>query len=249
MKKIGSALLALPVRLAYFFWMLLNRILYPPRIVYPSKEVKRMIKHIPCILIANHTDHADGYYIPQMMPRRKLYTYVTRKWYDKPKLHWLFVHLKYIPVDLKELDTEWLEHGKKILTGGGSVLIFPEGKLNPVGTLGEFQPGALMLARAADVPVIPLAIPGEYRRFRRKTIYVGEPISLKLHERGRLGVILRRESAVCRETIAAMLGIDLATLDATDTSPITQGEALPSTEAPAPREEATPVGIQTDKQN
>ncbi len=241
MKKIGSALLFLPVRLTYFLWMLLNRILYPPRIVFPSREVKRMMKRTPCILIANHTDHADGYFVPQMLPSRKLYTYVTRKWYDKPKLHWLFVHLRYIPIDQKNMDTEWLAKGKQVLERGGSILIFPEGQLVKDGTLGEFHPGALMLARTTDVPVIPLALVGQYRRFKRKTILVGEPLELRLKEKGRPGVILRRESEVCREKIAEMLGISL---HIPDEAPAPKEDA--SVEGSPPTAEIAPIGAQEE---
>ena len=108
MKKIGHIFLYVPVRIVYFFWGLWNRILYPPRIRFADRETKRLFRKTPAILIANHTAHTDGYYLPQTLGKRRLYTYVTRKWYDKRSIHWLFTRLPYIPVDLTGLDTEWL---------------------------------------------------------------------------------------------------------------------------------------------
>ena len=83
MQKIGYILLCIPVRIVYFFWGLWNRILYPPRIRFADRETRRLFRKTPAILIANHTAHTDGYYLPQTLKKRKLYTYVTRKWYDK----------------------------------------------------------------------------------------------------------------------------------------------------------------------
>ncbi len=212
MKKIKEVCLALFVRLTYFIWSVWNHIFYMPRIKYASRKAKKLMKRTPCILIANHTAHADGYFLPQALPKRRLYTYVTRKWYDKPKLNWMFSRLKYIPIDLTSMDTEWLARGEKVLADGGSILIFPEGKLCEVGTLGEFHPGALMLAKKTGVPVIPVALIGEYRPFRPKRMIVGEPIPLNLDERGRPSVILRRESEKCREVLREMLEIPADTV-------------------------------------
>lgn len=234
MKKIGNALLYVPVKLVYFVWGLWNRILYPPRIRFADRETKRLFRKTPVILIANHTAHTDGYYLPQMLRRRRLYTYVTRKWYDKRGIHWIFTHLHYIPVDLSGLDTEWLARGEAVLRLGGSILIFPEGRLTDGAALGNFHPGALMLARKTGVPVLPVALVGPYRRFCAKTVLVGAPLELDLTRRGRPGLILREEAEKCRSVLSAMLGIP------------TEAPVLPAAEvAPAPAEEATLTNVIT----
>lgn len=241
MQKIGYILLCVPVRIVYFFWGLWNRILYPPRIRYADREAKRLFRKTPAILIANHTAHTDGYYLPQTLKKRKLYTYVTRKWYDKRSIHWLFTHLHYIPVDLTGLDTEWLARGEAVLSRGGSILIFPEGKLNPGDMLGAFHPGALMLARKTGVPVIPVALVGDYRRFRSKTILVGAPLALDLARRGRPSLILREETEKCRSALASMLGLPAPLPVTGEKTPVKDGvPATPLTsvaETPVPETE------------
>ncbi len=208
MKKLRAVGLRLFVGLMFFIWKWWNHFYYLPQVKYASREVKRLMKRSPCILIANHTAHADGYFLPQIMPIRRLHTYVTRKWYDKPKLNWMFANARYIPIDLASMDTEWLARGEAILARGESILIFPEGKLGEIGSLGEFHPGALMLAKKTGVPVIPVALYDDYHAFCRKRVLVGDPISLSLTERGRPSVLLRRESEKCRAVLAEMLGID-----------------------------------------
>lgn len=204
MKRAGKGPLTWFVHLVYAVWSLWNRILFPPKIKYLSPAAKQAMKQ-PCILIANHTAHTDGYYLPQMLPGKLPYTYVTRKWYDKPGLHWMFSRLPYIPVNLQEMDTTWLGAGAEVLKRGGRVILFPEGKLVTDGSLGEFHPGFLMLAKQTGAPVIPIALCGGYRKFRRKTLLVGMPLELKLNESGRPSVILRREAAVCRTALTRML--------------------------------------------
>ncbi len=207
MKKIKSICLSMFVWLMFFIWKYWNRFYYLTQVKYASRDVKKLIKKTPCILIANHTAHADGYVLPHALPARRLYTYVTRKWYDKPKLNWMFANAKYVPIDLTSMNTDWLERGEDLLARGNSVLIFPEGKLGEVGSLGEFHPGALMLAKKTGVPVIPVALFGDYHAFCRKRILVGDPLSLSLNDRGRPSVILRRETEKCHTAMREMLNL------------------------------------------
>ncbi|MEU5999208.1 lysophospholipid acyltransferase family protein [Streptomyces sp. NPDC047197] len=49
------------------------------------------------------------------------------------------------------------------LRAGGAVVLFPEGTRAREGELGAFHKGALVLARQADVPVVPVSIDGTAR--------------------------------------------------------------------------------------
>ncbi len=210
MKKFKKACVVAFVWLINIIWSIWNRLFYLPRVKYASKEVKKFLKKEPCIIIANHTAHADGYLLPQVLPGKNLHTYITRRWYDKPKLKWIFSNLKYIPIDPTSLDTTWLARGEEVIKAGGSILIFPEGKLGKVGSLEAFHPGALMLARRCNVPVVPVALHGDYHAFCRKRIEVGEPITLELNTPGRPNIILQREMNKCRTALSDMLGIEEA---------------------------------------
>jgi long-chain acyl-CoA synthetase len=48
----------------------------------------------------------------------------------------------------------------EVLAGGDSVLIYPEGRRDPGGAIGEFRPGIGMIASRLDVPVVPVRISG-----------------------------------------------------------------------------------------
>ena len=130
---------------------------------------------------------------------------VTTKWYDKKMLHTFFTHLRYIPINLKEMDNSWMDRAVEAIKRGESVLIFPEGKLSKDGKLSEFQPGFLMLARLTDAPVIPLAISGGYRKFHRQSVVVGSVNTFDVHAKGRPSVILREGAASCQRQLEDML--------------------------------------------
>ena len=52
---------------------------------------------------------------------------------------------------------------KSILSGGDSVLIFPEGTRSRTGKLQEFKPGVGLIAQELGAPVIPVYIQGAHR--------------------------------------------------------------------------------------
>lgn len=203
-KKIGDTCLTALIRFAYFIWACATHIIYLPKITYLDKQSKEKLKK-PCILIANHTSHTDGSFIPQIFPGKKINVLVTTKWYNKKYLNVFFSHLRYIPINLNEVDNSWMERAQKVLEKGETILIFPEGKLSKDGNVGEFLPGFLLLARHTDVPVIPLAIKGGYKKFSRQQVIVGSEIAFDVHAKGRPSAILKEGAIVCRKQIVDML--------------------------------------------
>lgn len=58
---------------------------------------------------------------------------------------------------------ETMETAEKRLSGGMSVVVFPEGSRTPDGRLHRFKRGAYMLATEFNLPVVPLTIDGAYK--------------------------------------------------------------------------------------
>ncbi|MEG2931737.1 MAG: lysophospholipid acyltransferase family protein, partial [Ruthenibacterium sp.] len=50
-----------------------------------------------------------------------------------------------------------------LLTGGTSIVVFPEGTRSKCDTMGEFKGGAFKMAFAAKAPIVPIVIDGSYR--------------------------------------------------------------------------------------
>lgn len=205
LKVVWNGILCGLARMIYFFWTIGTKIMYCPKVIYEDRAVKEILKKEPCILIANHTSHSDGSFVPQALPGRNPYVLVTRKWYDKKAINWLFRNLCYIPINLNDMDNEWMEKCETVLRRRENVLIFPEGQLSKDGKLGEFQPGFLMLARHTDAKVIPMVIRGGYRKFHRQKLVIGSVLEMDVHQKGRPSVILMQGAQKCRESIQEML--------------------------------------------
>lgn len=76
-----------------------------------------------------------------------------------------------------------MELAEKQLSGGMSVVVFPEGTRSRTGRLGTFKRGAFMLATEFNLPVVPITIDGAYNVM---------PITAKLPRPGHITLTLHR---------------------------------------------------------
>ena len=74
--------------------------------------------------------------------------------------------------DFGQIDTE----AARDLAAGHWLLAYPEGRISPDGTIGEFKDGAFIIAVTAQVPVVPVAIHGTGRIWPpgRRAIHAGQ---------------------------------------------------------------------------
>ncbi len=206
MRRLCDCILGGIVKCGYAVWRGIAHILYRPRLVFiGDAERIRSALRAPAVLISNHRTHLDGTLLPITLHRYRVVTFVARDWYDKPKLNPLFRHLPFLPMDRFSMDTEWLSLGEGVLGDGKSILLFPEGKTGKTDALHPFMPGFALLARRADVPVIPLVIPREYRKFRRNVICIGEPLA-RASGAGRLSRLCREDAAEAEGRMYALMG-------------------------------------------
>jgi 1-acyl-sn-glycerol-3-phosphate acyltransferase len=61
--------------------------------------------------------------------------------------------------DFRQID----DAAARSLAAGHSLLVYPEGRVSPDGTIGEFKEGAFIIAVTNQVPVLPVAIHGTRR--------------------------------------------------------------------------------------
>ena len=191
------------VRGGYAAWSVAMRLIYRPRLIFVGEGAREALA-APCVIISNHKTHMDGTFLPLAL-RRRVTTFVARDWYEKPRLRWLFARLPYLPMDRMEMDTSWLSLGERALKGGARILLFPEGRTSKTDALHPFQPGFALLARRAEVPVLPVAIPPHYRKFRRNPILIGAPLELT-EGGGRLSLLCRQDARRAEAAMLALLG-------------------------------------------
>ena len=109
-------------------------------------------------------------------------------------------------------DLEAFRLAEKLLASGHLLGIYPEGTRSHDGRLGAFREGAALLALRSGVPVLPVAVSGTHRLWRRGSLLprrvahirlvIGTPLHL---ERGDGRGAVQRAAEQIRAAVAALL--------------------------------------------
>jgi 1-acyl-sn-glycerol-3-phosphate acyltransferase len=91
-------------------------------------------------------------------------------------MSWLLPMCNVLPIDREGNDISGLRGIIKMLKGGHSVLIFPEGTRSPDGSLQPAEPGAGLLAVKGGVRVLPTRIFGSHDVWAKGTRYRPAPM-------------------------------------------------------------------------
>ncbi len=114
------------------------------------------------IVAPNHKSLLDAFVIG-IVTRRHV-RYMAKVELFRGPLGWLFVRLGAFPVRRGESDAEALQTARTILSGGGLVVMFPEGtRVEEPDALGSPHHGAGRLALETAAPIVPAAITGTSR--------------------------------------------------------------------------------------
>jgi 1-acyl-sn-glycerol-3-phosphate acyltransferase len=144
----------------------------------------------PAILAANHQSFCDSLFLPLVLRRRV--TYVAKaEYFDSWKTAWFFRASGQIPIRREGGTTSQraLDTASEVLRSGQLLGFYPEGTRAPDHRLHRGHTGVLRVARACNVPVIPVGISGTrdvqppgrmvMRPFRRVTIRFGAPMGCR----------------------------------------------------------------------
>ena len=178
MKKLKTAWQNFAADFANVLGGAIAQLLWLPKIHYQqgAEHVRR--PDGGTIFVLNHTWWFDAAILCILCLRRRIHAVVAldvaKKGHANGSLH----GLRCICVDRRKPDLSFLHEALGILRTGGCVAIFPEGQLNPTGTLLPFKQGAAMLALQAGVPVVPVYSAGNYQPFQRLQLMFGRPITL-----------------------------------------------------------------------
>jgi 1-acyl-sn-glycerol-3-phosphate acyltransferase len=135
----------------------------------------------PVVICSNHISNWDPPLLGTPLPR-KIHYMAKEELFRIPGLAWLITALGAFPVKRGGVSKESIRVALRLLEEGHMLGIFPQGTRGETGGMGK--KGAASLAIRTNAIVIPTAIIGEYRLFRRMKIVFGEPIDLDEYKNG-----------------------------------------------------------------
>ena len=175
----------------------LFKIVYRPRII--NKDL--IPKEGPIVLAGNHRHALDPITIA-VCTKRTIHFLAKKELYKG--LNFIFFNLVgTLPVDRHNKNEKTIGEAEKMLKLGGAVGIFPEGTRNKTkDKLLHFKKGAVSFAKNTDSLIVPFAITGEYKVFRKSlTVIIGKPYKVKSDD-------IESENDKLRKKISVLIGGD-----------------------------------------
>jgi 1-acyl-sn-glycerol-3-phosphate acyltransferase len=114
------------------------------------------------IVAPNHLSLADPVCVGLGLSRPAYYMASTQV-FGVRVIRTLAKLLRAFPVKQDSPDRAALRRAEKLLEAGEAIVIFPEGHVTETAELDPIQPGVLMLAIRAGVPIVPVGIVGTER--------------------------------------------------------------------------------------
>jgi 1-acyl-sn-glycerol-3-phosphate acyltransferase len=135
----------------------------------------------PVMLCPNHISNWDPPLLGTKVPR-KVHFMAKAELFDVPLFGSLIRALGAFPVKRGGVSKESIRTAIQLLKDGNVMCVFPEGSRNNQAAMGK--KGAATLALRAGAAVVPIAIVGDYRLFRRMKVVYGKPLDLSEYAGG-----------------------------------------------------------------
>jgi len=171
------------------------------------------IEEGPAILAMNHQSFLDPP-LAALCCDRELHFLARKTLFDVPLLGPLIRHLNVIGVDRDGTDMSALKTVIRLVRGGGSTIIFPEGTRTSDGNLQPARSGLGLVIAKTLAPVVPIRVFGAYDAFPRTskvprrskiTLVIGQPLRFTRQDLiGESRVVYQRLSNRVMDRIASL---------------------------------------------
>lgn len=150
------------------------------KIYYEGNDKSLRKPKRPCILMSNHTALFDfALYLALFYFRTLRFLMAEVLFNGRPLLGSFLTGLGGIKVDRDAYDFSFVGTALDILDRGGTVGVFPEGRLPRKGEKDiPFKSGIVYIALRTDAPIIPVCIDGNYGLFKRVHVLIGREINI-----------------------------------------------------------------------
>ncbi|MBM7584367.1 1-acyl-sn-glycerol-3-phosphate acyltransferase [Bacillus pakistanensis] len=139
------------------------------------------LEHFPkdggVLLCTNHIDNLDPPVVGITAPRPVSFM-AKAELFNVPILGNIVKNVRAFPVKRGLSDREALRNGLKLLKEGNVLGLFPEGTRSKTGELNKGLSGAGFFALRSNAYVVPCAIIGPYKPFKKLKVVYGKPIPM-----------------------------------------------------------------------
>lgn len=139
------------------------------------------LEHFPkeggVLLCANHISNFDPIVVG-ILPARGVYYMAKEELFKVPIFGKIVSMCNAFPVKRGLSDREALRKALSVLKDGHVLGLFPEGHRSKTGELGKGLAGAGFFALRTEAAVVPCAIIGPYKPFRKLKVVYGKPIDM-----------------------------------------------------------------------
>ncbi|WP_131847948.1 lysophospholipid acyltransferase family protein [Baia soyae] len=158
-------------KLLRFLITLIYRIFFPYEVIGVEKFPKSGGVVVSPIHISNLDPPLLGISLP-----RQVHFMAKEEMFRVPIIKKALYIVGTFPVKRGGGDSQALKASIRILREGKVLGIFPQGTRDKSGEIRKVHVGAAMFALRTNSPIVPVAIIGPYRLFRKVRIVYGEPI-------------------------------------------------------------------------
>ena len=162
------------------FWASLYTWLNPawPVRVEGREHIRRDVAYV---MVSNHQSLVDILVLFRLFTHFKLVSKIEN--FRVPLIGWNMSLNRYIKLvrGKRESVVRMMKDCEATLSGGSSVLIFPEGTRSPDGHMRAFKSGAFELAKRTRIPIVPIALDGTARALPKRGYLLQGKHPIHLH--------------------------------------------------------------------
>jgi 1-acyl-sn-glycerol-3-phosphate acyltransferase len=137
------------------------------------------------LLCSNHISNLDPPTVGIAAPRQ-VYFMAKEELFSAPVIGKILPHINAFPVKRGMSDREALRKGLSILKEGKVLGLFPEGTRSETGEIGKGLAGAGFFALRSKAHIVPCAVIGPYKPFKRLKVVIGKPIDFDVYRKNKV---------------------------------------------------------------
>jgi 1-acyl-sn-glycerol-3-phosphate acyltransferase len=169
----------------YTFARSVVNMIYKPLYRIETIGQENIPKEGSILLCSNHISNFDPIVVGITTPR-PVHFMAKEELFQVPLFGKLVPHLNAFPVKRGMSDREALRKGLAILKEDRVLGLFPEGTRSKTGELGEGLAGAGFFATRSQALIVPCAVIGPYKAFKKLKVVYGKPVDFAEYRKNKI---------------------------------------------------------------